>query len=468
MATGATQTGTRQRVRITVSGDSMSATLVLYQPPPEQEPITIEEIMKAVDDEGIEYGLNRELIEKTLQDGTYSTPVTIAEGEKPERGVAAQFEYHFDTVQNHTPKEDEDGRIDYADISFIQNTTDGAVLVTKTPPSRGNPGRNIFGKEISGPMGADLSFKRGNNTAISEDGLTLRSIAKGAIVYQRGKVSVSDVTVIQGDVDFNVGNITCAGSVKITGGVKTGFKINVDGNLEIGGNVEDSEIDVKGNILVKGGFFGEGGGLMKAEGDVVLKYSEGQKILAGGDVIVGGEIINCMILSGGNVTVKGSKGKIVGGTTKALREVRAGVIGSDAGTKTLVHVGFDPEIAAEHAKITKEIARLSDDYDRIKTALVGLYRLELDGKLPPDKKPAFNQLLQFKKDYPDNMASLEKSRAVVEEKMKVFEDSCVVAEHKIYPGVRAYFGTVYREIMEERSKCKLMLDNNQVLVSALQ
>ncbi|MBD3401833.1 DUF342 domain-containing protein [candidate division GN15 bacterium] len=458
---------TRKRVRITISGDSMTATMVLYKPEGDDRPITADEVKEALAKEGVVFGIDEAEIQRGVDEQIYVTPIRVAAGLMPTPGVPAKFEYHFETDGQRTPKEDADGRIDYKDINFIQNTHEGDVLVTKSPPTRGTPGKNVFGKEIQGPLGRDHQFKRGLNTAISDDGMTLTATASGAIVFSKGKVSVNDVTVIRGDVDFNVGNIDCAGSVKVTGNVKTGFTIKVDGNLEVEGNVEDSNIEVQGNIFVKGGFFGEGKGFMRAQNDIVLKFVEGQRLDAGNDIMVGGEIINCTVAAGGSVEVKGSRGKIVGGTIKAGKSVRAGVFGSDAGTKTVIYAGYNPELYREYKDVAGEIDRLKKDGDRIKEALYSLYRLQMDNKLPKDKQAAMAKLETVQKQIPVNLQELGKRREELEVEMQKFDNATVTAENIIYPGVKVHFGVVYREFVEEAKRCKCSFDAGKVRVSAI-
>lgn len=466
MSTDAVSTSRKQRVKITVSSDKLSATMILSTPREDEPPYTLPEVQEALSVEGIVFGIKQDEIQRAIEGQITATPILIAEGNKPDGGIPARIHYHFETEQKLTPKEDEDGRIDYHDISFIQNTHQGDVLVTKEPPQRGMPGKNIYGNEIQGPMGRDQHIKRGASTEISADGLTLTATDTGSIVFQRGKVSVSTVTTIKGDLDFSVGNIDAAGSVKITGDIKTGFTVKVDGNLEVGGNVEDSQLEVKGNILIKGGFFGKAGS-MRADNDIICKYAEGQKLSAGNDIIVGGEIINCKVQAGDKIIVKGKKGKIVGGELRALMEIRAGVIGSEAFTPTLLRVGFDSDLMKQYHDVLAEIKRIKDDGCRVKTALYGLYRQQMDGKLAPEKQAALKQLQDFQKSMPAELEALDTKKTELEAELAEFKDALIVAEEKFYPGVKAYFGIVYREVKEERERCKLTLEGNQVLVSAL-
>ena len=151
--------------------------------------------------------------------------------------------------------------------------------------------------------------------------------------------------------------------------------------------------------MVKGGFFGKGDGTMKAGGDVYVKFAEGQKIIAGGDISIGGEVVNCYLEAKGNIHVKGAKGKIVGGQTRARKEIRASFLGTDSGTQTTLMVAYDNELMQKYTTCIKEIERLTDDQVRIKDVLVGLYKLQMDNKLSEEQTAALKKLKSLKRIY---------------------------------------------------------------------
>lgn len=462
-----TATSTQERIKIVITQDSMSASVIFRISATDDQPFTTDEIMGELKKLDIVFGIDEDEINKALEQVAQNKPYKIVTGKAAEKGIDSQFTYNFETDLQLQPKEDEDGNIDYHDMNFIQNTTKDFVLATKTAPSQGACGKNIFGKEIQGSPGRDVPFKSGANTIVSDDGLKLTSEANGAIVYQHGTVAVQDVLVIRGDVDFNVGNIDCRGSVRVSGTVKTGFSLTVDGDLEISGNVEDASIKCGGNVLVKGGFFGAGGGKIIADGDISIKYTEGQKMESGGEISVSGEIINCQVLAKKNVIVSGKRGKIIGGDVKAGTEIRAAFLGSDAGTATLLTVGFDLELMNRYEEVKSELERLNGDGSRIKDALYALYRIQMDGKLTDDKKQALKKLEAFQKDLPKNMGKLSEEKVELEEKFKKFRDAAIIAEEVLYPGVKASFGIVYREVVDEQTRCKLTSDGNYVSISDL-
>lgn len=455
----------RARVAVTISKDSMAASVLLRAPQEEDAPVSVEEVLQELERSEVVFGIDESAINKAVSSREYNTPVRAAVGRKPERGATSSVIYHFDTSQDHKPKEDEDGHIDYKDISFIQNIEEGGKLATKVPATPGTMGMTVLGKEIQGPNGKDIPIKNGMNTVLSDDGLELTAGSAGAIQVQHGKISVMDIITIKGDVDHTVGNVDCRGSVRITGGVKAGYEIKIDGDLEVNGNVEDAVIRAGGDIAIKGGCFGEGEGVLEAAGSLTVKFAEGQRLVAGTEIIIGGEIINCRVEAGEKVLVKGRRGKIVGGSVRARREIRAAVLGSDAGTATELQVAYDPELMQQYTEVVKEIQRLRDDEARVKEALYVLYRLQMENKLPAEKKVVLDKLEQFQKEMPDNLKGLEERKAEIEKALAEYSEASIICEEKLFPGVKASFGIIYREIVQEQARCKLSLEAGKVMIS---
>jgi uncharacterized protein (DUF342 family) len=455
----------RTPITLTISKDSMTASVLIRVPKNEESSISVPDVLAEIDKAGVVFGVDHAAVERAISERQFNVPVKVAVGRQPERGINSSFVYHFDTSTTHKPKEDNDGHIDYRDISFIQNTESGTVLATRIPPTTGQPGCNVLGKEIVGPPGRDIPFSNGANTEISSDGLTLKATAGGVIQFTRGKISVSNVISIPTDVDHTTGNINCRGSVKVSGHIKAGYSVTIDGDLEVSGNVEDATIDVKGNIYVKGGFFGDGKGVMRAGGDIVMKFAEGQKLIAGNDIIIGGEMINCQVLARERVTLNGRRSKIVGGDTKAGKEIRSAFLGSSAGTLTNLTVAYDVELMTQYSEVSKEMQRQKDDAPRVKEALYSLYRLQMEGKLPPEKKAVLDKFESFLKELPGSLEELEKKRAALEQALSKFKDARIVADDTLHTGVRAHFGMVYRDMLQDQKRCKLTLEGNKVLTS---
>ncbi|RKX26432.1 MAG: hypothetical protein DRP47_08180 [Candidatus Zixiibacteriota bacterium] len=461
-----TQSAPTTIVRVVIAKDTMTAMMAISKPPPGASEATMDDVKKAIERVGLVHGIDQEAIERALVKREWDTPVRIAEGTRPVKGKDATFEYTFEKERDNTPKEDDNGHIDYRSLSFIQNVKEGQVLIKKTPPTEGDDGTNVKGNPVKAAKGRDLPIQSGKNTKVSEDGLSLIATASGSIVLTRDGISVNDVTAIRGDIDMRVGNIDCAGSVTVDGQIKTGFHVNVGGNLDVRGSVEDCYIDCQGNIIIKGGCFGKGEGRIKAQGDIVLKFAEGQVIESESSVTVGGQLLNCHVTAKERIDVCGRKGFIIGGAIHAGKEIRASVAGSDTGTTTNLYVAYDAELMSEYEHITQEITRVQADIERVKKTLYSLYRLQTDGKLDDSKAAILKKLEEFQASVPEALKSLEETKASLEERMKEFDDAQIIIKDTIFPGVVVHFGPVYREFTDIQKSCKLTLEGNRVMVSA--
>ena len=456
-------TGLRKRTKVVVSRDRMNASLTVSSPQDGEPPITPDEIHHALADGNVSFGVDESAIERIISEKLFDQPIEIAVGKQMIKGCDAQFEYFFETKPDFSPHQGSDGLMDYRNINFLQNTTVGKLLSRRTPPTKGEDGTGVDGKEINAPNGKDIRFSCGAGCAVSEDGLELKATAEGAIVYKNGHISVSDIMSINGDIDFNVGNLDCAGSLKISGEVISGFKITAGGNLEVGGNVEDATVRADGNVIIKGGFFGSGEGSLTAGADLVIKYAENQKIAAGGDITVGGELLNCRVNSQGNVFVAGQGGKLIGGDVTADQIIESAVIGSDAATPTFLSVAVNTELMQEYREVCSEIERVMADFERVKGTLHGLYRLQLDRKLDPKKEQVLAKLERFNKDAPAEIEALNQRKMELEAELEQTKDARIVVREKIYPGVEMRFGLLKRQIDEEMGACAFVVEGRQIV-----
>ena len=414
-----------------------------------EEELTVAAIMALLEEADISFGVDQDAIEKLVAEPVYDEPVIVAQGEPPVAGEDAQIEYMFDASRKKTPTEDEHGRVDYKDLNYIQNASKGEVLVQRIPPTAGTPGKTVFGIEIAALKGKDKRLIKGPNTQLSVDGLTLTSVIDGTIVFKQNSVGVQAAGNISGSIDSSTGNINCAGSLKIAKGITSDFKVKVGGDLEIGGNVEDAIIEAECSVLIRGGFFGGGHGSITAGGDVTVKYVENQKIRAEGSINVGGQVLNADIYASEEVIVEGKMGSIVGGTVAAKHLVRTVSAGNDAGVLTHLHVGYDMKLIECRAKIEKELARLEEDEAKVKKALVTLYKLELTGKLPPDKQTAMDKLKKFNIELPAQVEKLQQELKELDLQLKELFGARIVIEKNVHSGTVIHFGPVYKEILDD-------------------
>jgi len=455
-------------VRIVITKDNMSVMMAISDPRPSGNEVTFQDVRDEIERAGVVYGIDWDVVSKSLDEHLYDTPVKIASGLPPKRGQDARFEFAIDREQEHSPVEQEDGSIDYRSINFIQNVEEGTVLIRKIPATEGEPGTAVDGTELPGMRGRDFGFCRGTNTRVSEDGLELVAAKSGAIVFTPTSVSVNDVTTIKGDVDMSVGNLDCIGSVCVQGEVQAGFTLNVGGNLEVWGNVAECTINCKGNVLIKGGCFGKGDGegTISAAGDVVAKYAEGLTITAGNDILMGEELLNCKVVAQERVIVSSRKGKIIGGETNAGKEIRTAVAGANAGTGTILRAGYNAELINRHRQASEEVGRLRIDAERVKQTLYEIYKEQGTGELDPHRAKIAAQLEDFRASVPAELERLQSTLEDIENQLQEAADAVIVVTDTLFHGAVVYFGVVYREIADTVQRCQLTMFEGRVDLSS--
>jgi len=426
---------------------------------------TVEAILDALKKTGVKFGILEDAIEKMVSDNVYEKSVLIARGESKRNGTDAWLEFLFNTETVGSPKEDEDGRIDYKELDFIQNASAGDALVRKHPATKGKAGKSVYGKEISPKTGKDLNIPVGSNTELTENGLELKAKIDGSIVYAGRVVNVEPVQNIRGSIDSSTGNVKCSGSLKVAKDVNSGFRVEVKGDLEISGQVQDAEIYCNGNVIVKGGFYGNGNGKIIAKGDVTVKWCDSQIIQSEGVINIGGEALNCRLYGKKAIIVSGSKGKLAGGEAASQYMIKAPCLGSDGGAKTILKVAFDPQTMRELKEVEAELKRIDEDIQRVKEGLTALYRAEMDGKLDSKKQAVLKKLEQFLQESPEKAAELIENKERLENKLRDIRNATIIAEQAVYSGTKVYFGIVYKELIEPLGPTKFSVDYDTIVPS---
>jgi uncharacterized protein (DUF342 family) len=160
------------------------------------------------------------------------------------------------------------------------------------------------------------------------------------------RVAVMPIYSVQGDVDFNTGNLDFDGNIIVSGGVKPGFRVRATGNVQIGGTVEAAQLEAGGNVTVGGGVVGHNEAVVRAGGAITARFVEAAELHAKGQILIGSEIRQSTAISEDRVIVAGP-GRIVGGHVRGRESVEAKVIGSASGTPTSVQAGWGEEMTVE-------------------------------------------------------------------------------------------------------------------------
>jgi len=340
------------RTSLFIALSRMEACFIQY----DQGTVSRQALDEAMAVHGIVNGINEAAL-GSITDGTYTPglPVVIARGKPPRKATAPQLEYRFEPNEIRMSFR-EDGSVDFRDVMRLSCAHKGDVLACKGAPTPGEKGWTVTGEEIGFVIEPDPSLPAGANTVVSDDGAELRAAIDGHIEIHNGLICVEKVLVIEGNVDYRVGNIDFDGSVVIGGDVMPEFRVSAKGNIEVYGSVDDATIETDADLVVRYGIFSKGRGSIHAGGDVKAWHFENVEVHAR-RIYVTSSAINCQLNAREFIEVGGLPGTLVGGVATARDYVYANSIGSDLGTRTEVIVGDTTELDSQIGELKRLIGR---------------------------------------------------------------------------------------------------------------
>ncbi len=312
-----------QNIKVNIDPQGLKATVTITAS--EESFPTREELIKALKDAGIRYGVSREKFERILREKQPVYNQVIAVGKSPVMGKPARLVWDVPLEPKNT---EEEKRIDFKEGLKFVPVKEGQVLVTKIPAQAGVDGRSVKGEIISS-LGEDIPLPAGSNVTVSEDGLKLLAAMDGSAYWQQGKIHIDKVLQIKGDVSYGTGNVKFNGPVVIEGDVRSGFRVEARDSIMIGGNVEAAHIySQQGDITIKYGVVGKNRAKILAGGSLTCGFIQDATIGVRGDLTVYHYIINSSVSVGGMATIKGEEGQIRGGNLTAEKGIVATVVGS--------------------------------------------------------------------------------------------------------------------------------------------
>ncbi|MFA0815048.1 MAG: DUF342 domain-containing protein [Anaerofustis sp.] len=463
-------------IKVQVSGDKLSALLNVFIFEDGQT-VSCEDMIAALNENGIVYGLQEERIRAYCNMQNYDAPLLAAEGLSSQRGNDAEIIHYFECNRELKPKERADGTIDFHDMDSVQNVDKDQVLSYKILPTEGTEGSDIYGVKISALPGKDRSFVLGENVYVSEDGLYVHAAIDGYVEIKNDRITVRNMFTVQGDVDASVGNLDVNGSLLIRGDVREGFRIKAKGDIAIRGMVEGAMIECNGSVSIGEGINGMNRGKIYCNGDIHSRFIENTTVICDGDVH-SEALLNSNISAGGSIILKSQRSSIRGGSYYAGVTVYAGDIGTSKNLPTLIAIA-SPE--AENAAISdreddrtaairtkkKDLRQLEKDIQNAEKTLQQLFRAED----MPDKKVLIRTLL-VKKNQMNDSARLIKDQITAlentdDKEKRELSDFKVIVLGTIYPGTKIFIVTYNYEVKQAHQYTKFYVQDGYIEPSVL-
>lgn len=452
---------------LNVSEDSMTAYVRFIPASDGGSRITYDDFLRDLRLRNITSGIRTEGLQDHFQSpGIYCTDILVAKGREVVQGTDARIEYYFNTDPRRRPMQREDGSVDFFQMTTINQCKKGDELARIIPENRGEPGVDIFGHTISPREVKRQTLKFSRNIELSEDKNVIRSLVDGHVSLVDDKVFVSDVFEVK-DVDVSTGNLNYEGSIEIDGRVSENFEVKAGGNVVVSGVVEGARIIAGGNIIIAKGMNGMGKGYLRAGGNIIVKFLENSRVIAGGYVQTEA-IMHSQVSAGSEVRVEGRRGVIVGGYIHAAERVTAKTIGANLGASTILEVGVNPLAKEQFNRLQKSIA---DNTKTVKNAEVILDNFKEkirkgvatnEGQVKYMKTVA--HLLEEKSAEIEQMnRKMEKLRGMLETQ----KHADIVINDEIFSGTTIIIGEASKTLQTSYHYCKFVKEKGEVCMAAL-
>lgn len=427
--------------------------------------LTAEEIKETLKASGVTHGIDPDLLQMLLRPNCAKGWFDIAVGDPPVDGTDAVIECRVNLEHSSIPEPGEDGTIDFRDRGILPEVVEGTPIYVKLPGREAKDGIDLAGNVIPARKARDISLIPTEGTRLREgDSYVLEAACDGFLFLGRdGRVNVGRVFNVKGDLDLQVGNIKYHGPVFVGGNVPSGFRIHAGGDITIMGTSENSDLHSSGgSIEIRGGVFG---GRIHAAGDMKVAFAHEATLQAGG-VLDGGKYLQhcqtrCAVLK----FAKG--GMVVGGEVLASREVDCDVLGTEAGTPTIVNLTDPDEEDArqELERVGAEEKKTAPLRDLLEQKVVALKQrlgsgAQLLGRAREDAEDTLRQYTAVTEKFRE----LERRKLHAQEILAADRqrEGAIVVRKAIYTGVDVHIFGKRFEVADVRPPVKVVVRDREV------
>jgi len=460
---------TTKPIEITLSEDKMDASISIYETPggfPDEE-----QIYQAIQEAGIIFGINHEIIGNLVREQHYCKDVLFARGIRSFSRDEGELIWYTDISESARPTIDEFGKADFKHLKKLEFVKAGQELVSFLPSQNAQPGTTVTG-ENSYSMSDNLKQLSGKNIRLTDDGLSLTSTIDGYVYWKLGRLQVDNIYHITGDVDFSTGNVKFDGTILIDGDVRSGFRVDATESIYVRGNVEAAEIySERGDIVVKLGILGRNRAKVLAGGSFYCRFLQDATVAAKKDIIVEHYAINSHVSAGGKVYLIQNEGLIRGGRTFADEGMRAIEIGSrqniptDIGISGFAYHQMDTRTFEIDRLIEETLAKLNMNTKRLEFLRLLRERLpELSETKQKELQEIEQQVLQYQEQI--ETLKIEKEQLMGQKEDPAHVKAIEVID-KIHRGVTITIGDQKYRTQQTLTNVRIYRQENRIVSEKL-
>ena len=442
-------------VEITFDPDGMTANMILHKAYNGGRPVTAAIVMAELLKKGINTGIDDLDIKDMVDGGVYETPICVARAIPPKRGENGSISYRYEKKRVPKPQHDEFGVADFRELNLIVPIHKGDIIADIKQPTPGEPGVNIFGRAIMPEPGKMPNITVGKNTLMTADGKYIVSACDGHIMYGTGCFNVEDTVTVKSDLDISVGNIDFFGDIYIKGNVMEGFSVKAGRSLKIEGTVFSADLSAGGAINSR----------IKSDANVKIGFCENTDIKADGNV-ESAQFAFCSVFCYGELIAKGKTGVITGGTITCMKDVTAGVIGSEKYTATEINIGDGSVTCARKRAAEDELKTVVDIYEQASKNVdfLKMRKKRQGGRLTDVQSKQMKTETQNKVFYSVKRKELEEYIAQLESDLRHRDDLCAKVTGTIFPGSKFCINYLTLDATEVYTRSKVCVINDTIQI----
>ena len=260
----------------------------------------------------------------------------------------------------------------------------------------------------------------------------------------------SGTTVVNGDVDNVTGDIMFPGAVYVKGNIRDGHTVNAGAGIFVGGVVDAANLQTNGDIVLECGVRGANKAVIDAGGNIRANFLENCTVNAGHNVTAN-SILHSRVMCGGELTLRGRHGALIGGKAVVKQAITAISIGSVVSTPTELYVGYEPETMLLYNRLLEEYAETAGRYEEMNRSV---HTLQTRGDLREDKKKHLLDLLRSRLMLRERLNNLRKWFDDILPGMET-HNGVIRVSHMIYYGVKATIGNAVIYIRDDLANCLL-------------
>ena len=430
--------------------------------------LILQEINRIIKKAGIVSGIDERLIEEIARSKKYNYKYIIARGTPPINGEDGTVEFFFNIKGNGDnalkPKQNEDGTVDFKTLDLIQTVEKDQLLVQITPPTLGEPGENVLGKEIKQTRGKNVKLPKGKNVYASPDGESLYASVEGQLIYDMNRISISETYVVEENAGVATGDIEFSGNVLVKGNVESGFTIKAGGNVEVLGFVEGATIIAGNNIVLRHGIQGMDKGKLVAGGDIVTKFIQNSVVEAKGSLHTEA-ILHSHVAVDDSVIVEINKGLIVGGSVQATNLISAKIIGSPMNTATNIQISMALSLHHRHKEAQTSLNEKKQQLDQVEKNIRFVQEKLAKGEaMPRPRLVKVKQMIELQKQLQSEIQTVQKEYDTLNTSLQNYKEGSIKVSDVLYPGVKITMGTIIKYIRRDIKYANIYMEDKEIKV----